>query len=185
MNLSKAVCERRTVRIYKNAISDNQLFTLLDKASYAPNHGMREPWRFIIFNNAQEWQNLKEVAQTKINKQKIYYEEFIKNNRFPTMVVVITPKNENFKIEREDLLAGAALIQNLQLLSWEKEIGVCWHTEFLDKDALHEPFGITKEEQVVGFVLLGEMEQIPLKEANRELSINKTTRFDMDNKMMD
>ncbi|MGL6008729.1 MAG: nitroreductase family protein, partial [Culicoidibacterales bacterium] len=54
-----------------------------------------------------------------------------------------------------DVLAHGALIQNIQLAAWEQAIGVVWKTRFF---AFNEAFGIKENEEVTGFLLLGEFE---------------------------
>lgn len=49
--MSQLIIERRTIKKFKEeSIPTELLSELLEVASWAPNHKLREPWRFIIYN---------------------------------------------------------------------------------------------------------------------------------------
>lgn len=46
-----AIENRRTVKKFKkDSVPTEQIIDLLDTAVWAPNHKLREPWRFVLFN---------------------------------------------------------------------------------------------------------------------------------------
>ncbi|MEJ7381267.1 nitroreductase family protein, partial [Staphylococcus epidermidis] len=49
MELQDAISNRRSVKKFKHdmTIDDNALYEAIEKATDAPNHGMREPWRVV------------------------------------------------------------------------------------------------------------------------------------------
>ncbi|MNC39761.1 Nitroreductase family protein [compost metagenome] len=65
--------------------------------------------------------------------------------------------------QREDaFLAAAALIQNIQLLAWERDIGVVWKTNEYNWDPkFHQAVGIRPEERIVGTLHLGYFDKLP------------------------
>ena len=50
--MSQLIKERRSIRKFKpDKVSNEILEELLEIASYAPNHRLTQPWRFIIYKN--------------------------------------------------------------------------------------------------------------------------------------
>ena len=48
--VATAIKERRTVRAFKEELVSKELIAeLLELSAWAPNHKLREPWRFIVF----------------------------------------------------------------------------------------------------------------------------------------
>ncbi|MEY8744989.1 nitroreductase family protein [Bacillales bacterium AN1005] len=46
----EAIKNRRTVKKFKkDAVPTDKIIELLDAAVWAPNHKLREPWRFLLF----------------------------------------------------------------------------------------------------------------------------------------
>ncbi len=85
-------------------VSIELVLELLNHAVWAPNHKLREPWRFIYipYSGKPDWFD----------------------NKVPTHLV-ITLKNDNSKNrQNEDLAAVFCLIQNFKLLAWERRLGV-------------------------------------------------------------
>jgi len=77
---------------------------LLNHAVWAPNHKLREPWRFIYipYSGKPDWFDKKVPAQ-----------------------LVVTLKSDNStNRQNEDLAAVFCLIQNFKLLAWERRLGV-------------------------------------------------------------
>ena len=90
----------------------------------------------------------------------------LEEKEFPTLVVVVLPRNPEAKKYREDLLAHGSLIQNIQLAAWEEGIGVVWKTNFL-RPSVQKTFGINEDEEVTGFLLLGTF-SAQAQDSNRE-----------------
>ncbi|WP_325168124.1 nitroreductase family protein [Mammaliicoccus vitulinus] len=57
--IKKAITERRSVKNYdyEMYVDEEKVFSLVDLATYAPNHGMREPWR-LVYISKNKYQNL-------------------------------------------------------------------------------------------------------------------------------
>lgn len=49
MELQEAISNRRSIKKFKHdmVIDDKALYDAIEKATDAPNHGMREPWRVV------------------------------------------------------------------------------------------------------------------------------------------
>lgn len=153
METKQTIRQRETIRHFRSGITNEQLTPLLEAGIWAPNHGKREPWRFIVFNNTAAYNELIHAYQES-GATIPYFEKMLAAERFPTMVVVVMPRDPEPKKYREDLLAHGSLIQNIQLAAWEEGIGVVWKTNFM-RPSVATHFGIQENEEVTGFLLLG------------------------------
>lgn len=174
--VQRAIFERRTIKKFKpDAIPLETLEQLLDVAVWAPNHKMREPWRFIIITgNARasfvrilEEESLKGKDAVPMKEAKIAHWLSI-----PAYVVVVQQEDPRPQIREEDFAAVSALIQNFQLAAWEQGIGTLWNTnKHIYNPVLREAIGVTLGEKIVGVIQAGypahvpaAMERTPAKE---------------------
>lgn len=52
MSIAKTIRERRSIRTFnRNPVPRELVIQLLNDAVWAPNHGLREPWRFIYVDS--------------------------------------------------------------------------------------------------------------------------------------
>ncbi|MGL6248629.1 MAG: nitroreductase family protein, partial [Culicoidibacterales bacterium] len=58
MQTITTIQQRETIRRFTNGISQTQLEQLLTAGTWAPNHGKREPWRFIVLNTEAAFDKL-------------------------------------------------------------------------------------------------------------------------------
>lgn len=158
MNLSQIIKSRVSNSNFNAKEVDSQLLiNLLDIAVYAPNHKMREPWRFIILQN--------EGKDTFVEKYLIALNEE-KKNRFepsirkifqaPTILAFVMPTNSNLHDELEDMEAVATVIQNFMLLATEAGLATSWKTpQYSETDIFKEQLGLTSSEIIIGLVMIG------------------------------
>lgn len=133
MNIEEIIRSRRTIKKFKqDPISLHTIKALLDLAIWAPNHKMREPWRFITFLEEGK-QHLVDVIKSE--KEKGKFARPMKPERYeqlcaiPAFVVVVMPVDPRPTIFEEDFAAVSACIQNFQLVAWARGIGVLWNTD--------------------------------------------------------
>jgi len=132
MELRDAIINRRTIRRFTDKpVCKDLLIDLLSDAAWAPNHGHREPWEFLIFDEtAQDILTNHVIGSLRPPPSeeglKMFKERLSKN---PCSIVITMPNTPNHKISEEDFSAVSAFIQNFQLLAWEKQIGVVWKTD--------------------------------------------------------
>ncbi|MGG7058904.1 nitroreductase family protein [Clostridium tertium] len=180
--MSKLISERRTIRKFKEeSVSTELLSDLLEVASWAPNHKLREPWRFIIYNG----QGTKELADvmaeviSKGGKMKKSPEEM--KNYFlsiPAHILVVMPEDQNPFIREEDYAATSALIQNFQLAAWERGIGVFWKTDsYLTLPYFRKRVGAKPGEKIAAILHVGYPDMTP-KARPRTLISEKITVID-------
>jgi nitroreductase len=173
-SIRSVIRERRSIRSFRNEdIPTDLLLELLQDASFAPNHKLREPWSFILFKDnareklctaalkkALESEKMKSLPQDKqvekITKMKTIYQNC------PAHILVLCNKSEAPKVQLEDFAATSAFIQNFQLLSWEKGIGMVWKTPvFMEEPSFRAELGVDPEKMVVGLLHIGYPMEIP------------------------
>ncbi|PNB44469.1 NAD(P)H nitroreductase, partial [Pseudomonas sp. GW456-E7] len=63
--------------------------------------------------------------------------------RVPGFLLVVFQEDENERARDDDFAATSSLIQNLQLLAWEKGIGMVWKSgKILYDKEVHQAFGL-------------------------------------------
>ena len=158
MKLSEIIKKRVSVNKFNNQTVDLDLVkNLLEVAVYAPNHKMREPWRFVLL----EGEGKKKFILDYINQVSDVQKEetallLAKVFSAPLVVAFIMPVNKDFRDELEDLQAVATLIQNYLLLATEAQLSTSWKTpKYIESDSFKEVIGCLPTEIVVGLVMNG------------------------------
>lgn len=165
-SIVKTIRERRTIREFKpDEVSKEIVIEILNDSTWAPNHGTREPWRFVLFHGDGRKKFADAVIQETYSKEdqekwadKMY--EYYMN--IPIHLLVVMEEDPRQKKWEEDLCATAALIQNFQLLAWEKNLGVVWKTNNYNwEPSFLKAVGIQPGEKVVGTLHIGYFDKIP------------------------
>ncbi|WP_416148815.1 nitroreductase [Salipaludibacillus sp. HK11] len=164
-SIAKTIRERRTIREFKSdPVSVEAITDILNDAVWAPNHGFREPWRFILFQGEAKEQFIEAVSEAstaeQIKKWGEMKAQYYRN--VPIHLVVVMKEDPRQKQWEEDFSATSALIQNFQLLAWEKNIGVVWKTNGYNFDPrFHKAIGIEPGEKIVGTLHVGYFDKKP------------------------
>ncbi|MGM0845084.1 MAG: nitroreductase family protein [Bacillota bacterium] len=164
-NITDIIKERRSIKRFKSdAIPKDVLFELLNTAAWAPNHGLREPWRFVLFME----EGREQLAEAIINnpnrggkkKSPEMIQDMIMN--IPVHLLVVMSEDPRQKEWEEDYAAVCAFIQNFQLVSWERGIGTIWKTNpFIHSPYFREQVGVKPGEKIVGLIQTGYPEKVP------------------------
>ncbi|GAA4726706.1 nitroreductase family protein [Brevibacillus fulvus] len=171
--LEMIVTGRRTIRkTIAQPIDRQLLLELLEKAAYAPFHSKTEPWSVYMAITAEEKAYFLQCVLESYERNDILAEfneqqlEKIKEANekafFQTgaNLIVAADLFDDEKQNLESLGATAAFIQNLQLLAWEKKIGVVWRTNpYIFDRQFAAAFGIPETKRVVGSLHLGYFEE--------------------------
>lgn len=176
MSLSNIITSRvSTSKFAPQWVNPQHLIDLLDHAVYAPNHKMRQPWRFIILEGEGKERLLSSYLSTIKETERDDHKNLImKVMSAPAVVVFVMKKNPILADDLEDLQACAALIQNFLLLLEEEKMGSFWKTpKYIDSEKFKESLHIKSDEMIVALVMVGypavKMEPKPRKSA-RELT---------------
>lgn len=163
MNLKEIIKNRVSVKKYiQEKVDKELLIELLEDAIYAPNHKMREPWRFILID--QERKEALKNAFIHENGVIDPQDEKKFDNVFsaPMVISFVMKLNQNYTDEIEDLQAVGSVIQNFMLLAYEKGLGTAWKTPgFIELDGFKEVLGVGVDEIIVALVMVGKPEKFP------------------------
>ena len=85
-------------------------------------------------------------------------------------VFVIVPEDARQKERLEDYAAASMLIQNVQLLAWDRGIGSCWKTPgFLDNPKFREALGVKQGERIISMLQVGYFDEMPKPKARKSV----------------
>ncbi|MDN4602379.1 nitroreductase family protein [Paenibacillus sp. F6_3S_P_1C] len=119
-------------------VSQELILELLNHAVWAPNDGLREPWRFIFADNrnGKLMEGLQEHA--------------------PAYLLVLVKEEADHHKREEDFAAVYCLIQNFRLLAYEQGLGVrsTLHDWMYDRSRA-ETFGVLGNERIAAVLDLG------------------------------
>lgn len=165
-SVADVIKERRSIKVFKkDPLPQGLLEELLNVSVWAPNHGLREPWRFIAFQG----EGTKFLAETAFgfvkrafsdpevaNKRK----EYISN--IPLSLIVVMPEDPRQREWDEDFSAASALVQNFQLAAWEKGVGTIWKTDpYINNPEFRSKIGVKPGEKIVALIHAGYPEIVP------------------------
>ncbi|MDT3426324.1 nitroreductase [Paenibacillus forsythiae] len=164
--VAAAIRERRSIKQFKpDPLPEGVLEELLNIAVWAPNHGLREPWRFIAFQGDGS-RFLAEAAFSFVKRAFADPEVAAKRKEYisniPLTLLVVMPEDPRQREWDEDYAAVSALVQNFQLAAWEKGIGTIWKTDpYLYAPEFRSKVGVKLGEKIVAMLHAGYPEIIP------------------------
>lgn len=168
LSVRRAIISRRSIKNFNGQPVDlEDLNDILKDALWAPNHGNRNPWRFVVAAEQGYEKMLEVLRDFAIPKWQELSEETLEKQmkKFtgPTAAVfVIVPEDARQKERLEDFAAASALLQNTMLLAWDKGIGSCWKTPgFLDNPKFREVLGAKQGERIISMLQLGYFDEEP------------------------
>lgn len=137
---------------------------LLENATWAPTHGMTEPWRFHAFEGAararlgdalqQAYRETTPEAEFRADK----FDKLAANPRLaPLVVAVVLERRGGAKIpEIEEVEAVACAVQNLMLSATAAGLASFWSSPpVLDALPFKAWLGLGNEDRCVGLIYLG------------------------------
>ncbi|MRN56122.1 hypothetical protein [Paenibacillus monticola] len=145
MPLSDFIMDSNTpVSVHNYPVSQQLVLELLNHAVWAPNDGLREPWRFIYVDD--------QSGNTMLGLQE----------SAPAHLIMVMKEDSDHHKRDEDFAAVCCLIQNFQLLAREKKLGVRrTMPEWIYDRERTRPFGVQEKERIVAILDLGAVEQTP------------------------
>ena len=168
------------VHLKRSQVSKELISELLEVSTWAPNHKLREPWRFIAFFDEGR-EVLKEAIQSVPKPESgpgAHPHKHKKRGPVPCQIVVVMEDRDQVKEYEEDYAATCALIQNFQLAAWEVGLGVTWvSAPFIRANEFKEKIGVKTNEKVVALLNVGYPETVP-QTAGRQSIEHKLTIID-------
>ena len=183
LTVKDAIIQRRSIKKFNGQpVSREDLLDIIDYAVWAPNHGNREPWRLVVACGEEVTALHALLRDVTIPKWKDLASEDLAKQMAPFtlpggFVFVIVPEDARQKERLEDYAAASSMLQNMQLLAWDKGIGSCWKTPvFLDNPKFREALKVRAGERVIAMLQVGYVDELP-KAKERKKSADIVTIF--------
>lgn len=165
---------RRTINLYlQTPIPDELVRDGIEAATWAPNHHVTEPWRFIL-PGKQATEKMLDLCQRIVMEKK--GEELALHKREswaekPGWLIVTCQRSDDELRQREDYAACSAAVQNFMLYLWKAGVGSKWTTGDITRDPrFFDIIGVDESEAfVVGLFSFGYPKLTPAQ-SRKELS---------------
>lgn len=170
MDVLEAIHGRRSVgKVKPDAVDKALIEQVLDAAVKAPNHGLTEPWRFIVMTGDGRRLLGEAYARAAGAVQEAVKEPHMRKAfRAPVVfAVVCSPSDRPGIVRIEEFAAVHAAVQNMLLATHALGLATIWRSgEPMYDPAMKEVFGLAAHEELVGFIYMGypEGELPPRKE---------------------
>ncbi len=167
-SISALIRHRRTIKPASmdasRPVDRDLLLTLLENATWAPTHGVTEPWRFKVYEGDAR-QELA-AAMQRIYREVTPPEEFREDKLIkmsenpllaPTVIVAWMERSVGHKVPAlEEIEAVACALQNLLLSASAVELGSFWSSPpLLESQAFKDWLGMHAEDRCLGLLYLG------------------------------
>lgn len=178
-SIADVIRNRTTVKtgFIDKEVNQELVLSLLEDAVWAPNHKNREPWRFIFVSGERKGDFIEAVLECQEPAKHAARRKF---EEVPAFLIAVMDADPRQKVWEEDFAATSCLLQNFQLLAWEKELGVCWKTPA----HIHDPkfrsaIGVKPGEKIIGVLHLGYFDKDIVGRRKRERTnpVEKLTAF--------
>jgi nitroreductase len=164
---------RSTGKVRQEPLPREVIEELLEAASWAPNHHVTQPWRFVVIAGAAREALGEVMGRAKVARldpatadtAAEYERARNKALRAPVIIaVVVEIPVGSTAVEVEEIAAGAAATQNLLLAAHGLGLGAMWRTG----DAAYDPnvkafLGFKPTDHIIGFVYLGYPNLVPTR----------------------
>ncbi len=162
MDTYKAICSRRTIRLYQpKEISSDLMERILNAGRLAPSGANRQPLEFIVVKD--------EENRAKLFEQ-LAWAAYVQPRRNPPegnrpmayVIVLIKGRGEGLAVAD-----GAAAIENMILTAWNEGVGSCWIGS-VNRDNVKRIFNIPDEYTVYDVLALGYPAEQPVMEEMKD-----------------
>lgn len=156
-------------------VDDAIVTQILENATWAPNHGLTEPWKFVVFTG----EGLQKLAtfQAELYKQEagenfkeVTYQNLSTNPLKASHVIALCLKrdpNKKFP-EQEEVCAVACAVQNMYLTMTAYGLGGYWTTGGVTyKKSAKKFFGLGEDDKLLGFFYLAHI-GVPSPDSKRK-----------------
>lgn len=170
MRASEAIRERRSIKRFTDRpVSREEIETLLDAATLAPNHRLTQPWRFYVLGPEARYSYGLALGERKARKiedpdaaRAMRETVALEHQALPCMIAIAVVNNDNPEIRDEDYAAAMMAIQNLALTAVELGLGTHMKTGGVMSDAAaRTAAGVRENERIVAIVNVGTPADVP------------------------
>lgn len=159
MTILDVIRARRTIKAFKpDPVSEHDLTSWLEAASYAPNHRMTEPWE-LLFIGPETRAELRHKTDF---------------GGAPVLIGVLSKTADTSTERDENVMAVSCYIQNFMLAAQEAGVGVFWSS--LGGTARgREILGVTEAHDVIAVLAVGYPAEIPAAKTRTPVAAKITT----------
>jgi nitroreductase len=166
MDVFEAIRTRRSIGAVSQELPPREVIEeILEAATWAPNHRLTEPWRFIVLAGSAREDFGEAIARGKVKRlvesEQPWQADFdrakAKALRAPVIIVLaVEPQLGPKVIEMEEITAGAAAIQNMLLAAHALGLGAIWRSgEACFDPGVKAHLGLPVSTHLLGFVYVG------------------------------
>ncbi len=165
---------RRTVNLYlQTPVPEELVRDAIEVATWAPNHHLTEPWRFIL-PGEQTVDKILDLCQRIVSRKKSTDLALHKRESWsqkPGWLIVTCRRSDGELRQQEDYAACSAAVQNFMLYLWKAGVGSKWTTGDITRDSrFFDIIGVDQSESfVVGLIWYGYPKLTPAQ-SRKELS---------------
>ncbi|TDF96817.1 nitroreductase family protein [Paenibacillus piri] len=185
MSVEEAIRGRRSVgKVKQDPLDRKQIESLLEAASWAPNHHVTEPWRFFVMTGAGRQvlaDAYRDIAAESCRDlpaeegEAMCRKQADKAFRAPVVIAAAVSPSAAAGVDRmEEFAAVHAAVQNMLLAAYSMGLGAIWRS---GAPAYHprmrQAFGLSEEEHIVGLVYVG-YPAAPRQPGKRQPAASKT-----------
>jgi nitroreductase len=172
-SIRELIRSRRTIFDFQpGALSADVVRDLVEAGTWAPNHKLTEPWRFVLVSEetrqalAGRYADIQRTRGKDMSPEAQAQRAEDGRRKFlskPTVLCIACVQEGDDQQRREDYAATCCAAQNIQLAAWEAGIGMQWSTGPLTRDpAGYALLGIDPaRELIVGFFYMGRIADVP------------------------
>jgi nitroreductase len=161
--VNDVLAQRRSVsKVRSDPVDPRAIERLITAATWAPNHHLTEPWRFVVMvgaaRNALGEAHARAVGRLRPgHPSEGLSKEALRPLRAPVVIAIVHVAGSiDPVVLREDRDAVAAATQNLLLAAHSEGLGAMWRTgAMVDEDEVRDHLGLAPGDSIVGFVYVG------------------------------
>lgn len=171
MIASKTIKERRTIRKFNaSPVPQELILSLLDEAASLYEAEGSSSWRCIYYDTLESRQRLANSMIAKINDSSLgklipgKMTELLTKQavNIPAHLVFIAEAADTPRQRDQNYAAVCSIMQNLQLLGWEHELGMLWYTDpMLTNPSFLDEIGLQAGERFAGILHIGYFDKTP------------------------
>ncbi len=158
MSIWDAFIERRSVRKFKSTpVPKEHLMKILEAANYAPTPRNRQAWKFLVIQNRDTLDKIKEACIQRAGEQnRTYFTDYLSA---PVYVVVLA--NTETRNPPNDIVAGCLAAMNLMLAARALGYGTVFCVNSITEDVTKGILNIPDKYQRICITPIGIPDQWP------------------------
>jgi nitroreductase len=190
MTIDKWIKERRSTFLNGlkegGRIDDSIIEALLENATWAPSHGLVQPWHFKIFTDRgleRFYLRQQEIYKNTTPKEKfneLKYSKFPEKAKKVSHVIAILVKRDPRRRfpKQEDLVAAACATQNMYLSLKAYDVAGYLSTgDVCYQQAMRDFLGLEEEDECIGFLTLGIADESAKPRSSKRIPASEKTEW--------